>query len=383
LWESKQSHNNKGIIMLTAQAVIDINALQYNYQFLNKKCPTAKAVAVIKANAYGHGAVKFAKALPQADAFAVSRLPEAVELRRAGISQPILLLEGCFCPEELKCAADMAFSIMIHNQRQLQELEQTNLSRPLQVWLKVDTGMHRLGIQPEQVEQFYQRLNASANVEGEIAFASHFNCADELNSDATSKQIAIFEQATKAYPGPKSLSNSAGTLHWPDAHYDYLRPGIALYGIAPRVDSTGTAEGLRPVMTLKSKLISVRKHKAGDAVGYGEKWTASQDTYIGVVAMGYGDGYPRTAPSGTPVLVNGKRVAIVGTVSMDMITLDLGPDAMDQVGDEVIFWGDGLPVEEVALHIGTIAYELVIKLTDRVKKSYINADSDLLLAKAG
>jgi alanine racemase len=359
--------------MLTAQAVIDIDALQYNYQFLQSKCPTAKAIAVIKANAYGHGAVKFAKALPHADAFAVSRLPEAVELRKAGITQPILLLEGCFCLEELQSAAEMGFDTMIHNQRQLEELEQTDLSKPLQVWLKIDTGMHRLGIVPEQVDAYYQRLKASANVKGEIGFASHFNCADELNSDATSKQIAIFEQATKAYPGPKSLSNSAGTLHWPDAYYDYLRPGIALYGIAPRVDSTGKAEGLRPVMTLKSKLISVRKHKQGEAVGYGQKWTASQDTYIGVVAMGYGDGYPRTAPSGTPVMVNGRRVPIVGTVSMDMITVDLGPDAMDQVGDEAIFWGDELPVEEVALHIGTIAYELVIKLTDRVEKSYISS----------
>jgi alanine racemase len=378
-----KSHNDIGIIMLTAQAVIDIDALQYNYQFLQKKCPTAKAIAVIKANAYGHGAVKFAKALAQADAFAVSRLPEAVELRKAGITQPILLLEGCFCPAELQCAAEMEFDTMIHNPRQLAELEQTELSKPLQVWLKIDTGMHRLGVLPEQVAEYYQRLKASANVKGEIGFASHFNCADELDSDITSKQIAVFEQATKAYPGPKSLSNSAGTLHWPAAHYDYLRPGIALYGIAPRVGSCGKEEGLRPVMALKSKLIAVRKHKAGEAVGYGQNWTASRDTCIGVVAMGYGDGYPRTAPSGTPVLVNGRRVPIVGNVSMDMITVDLGPDAQDQVGDEVFFWGKDLAVEEVARHVGTIAYELVIKLTDRVKKTYLGADAGLLQKKVG
>jgi len=164
-------------------------------------------------------------------------------------------------------------------------------------------------------------------------------------------------------------------LHWPDAHYDWMRPGIALYGIAPRVESTGKAEGLRPVMTLKSKLISVRKHKKGEAVGYGKNWTASQDTCIGVVAMGYGDGYPRTAQNGTPVLINGRRASLVGNVSMDMITVDLGPDASDQVGDEVIFWGEDLPVEEVALHMGTLAYELVIKLTPRVKKSYIGSEA--------
>lgn len=358
--------------MLTAQAIIDLDALQHNYQFIQTKCPSAKVIAVIKANAYGHGAVQFAKALPQADAFAVSRLPEAVELREAGISQPILLLEGCFCPDELQCASELEFYTMIHNQRQLEELEQASLSKPLQVWLKIDTGMHRLGISPEQVDEYYHRLKGSDNVRDEIGFASHFNCADELESGATVKQIERFEQATHTYPGSKSLSNSAGILHWPDAHYDYLRPGIALYGIAPRVESSGKEEGLRPVMTLKSKLISVREHKQGEAVGYGQNWVASRHTRIGVVAMGYGDGYPRTAPSGTPVLVNGRRVAIVGNISMDMITVDLGADAEDQVGDEVIFWGQALPVEEVARHIGTLAYELVIKLTERVKKNYIS-----------
>ncbi|MGB5444479.1 MAG: alanine racemase [Psychromonas sp.] len=357
--------------MLTAEAVIDIAALRHNYQFIQGKCPTAKIAAVLKANAYGHGAVRFAKALPQADAFAVSRLQEAVELREAGIEQPILLLEGCFCPDELHCASALNIHTMIHNQRQLQELEQADLSKPVQVWLKIDTGMHRLGVLPEQVDDYYRRIKASANAKNEIRFASHFNCADELESSATSEQIACFEKATQAYCGGKSLSNSAAILHWPDAYYDWLRPGIALYGIAPRVDSCGRDEGLRAVMTLKSKLISVREHKQGDALGYGKSWVAPRDTRIGVVAMGYGDGYPRTAPSGTPVLVNGRRASIVGTVSMDMITVDLGPDSKDQVGDEVIFWGDALPVEEIARHIGTIAYELIIKLTARVKKSYI------------
>lgn len=359
--------------MLTAEAIIDIDALQHNYRFIQAKCGTAKVIAVLKANAYGHGALQFAKALPQADAFAVSRLQEAVELREAGILQPILLLEGCFCSEELQSAAALNLHTMIHNQTQLQELERANLSKPIAVWLKIDTGMHRLGILPEQLDDYYQRIKSSANAADEIGFASHFNCADDLHSDATIQQITLFEQATQSYCGPKSLSNSAGILHWPNAHYDYLRPGIALYGIAPRVESCGQEEGLRPVMTLKSKLISIREHKQGEAVGYGKKWVASRDTRIGVVAMGYGDGYPRTAPSGTPVLVNGRRVTIVGTISMDMITVDLGPDSCDQVGDEVIFWGPGLAVEEVARHVGTIAYELVIKLTTRVKKSFIGS----------
>jgi len=357
--------------MLTAEAIIDIAALQHNFKFLSGKCPSAKMAVVIKGNAYGHGAVEFAQALPQADAFAVSRLPEAIELRDAGIKQPILLLEGCFCLEELKLASALGLHTMIHNKQQLQELESASLDKPVQVWLKIDTGMHRLGFSPELLNVYYERVKASTNSLNEIGLASHFYNADELQSDATEQQIQCFDKATKNYSGPKSLSNSAGTLYWPSAHYDWLRPGIALYGIVPRVESTGIKEGLHPVMTLKSKLISVREHKKGEAIGYGHNWTASQDTCIGVVAMGYGDGYPRTAPNGTPVLINGRKAIIVGNVSMDMITVDLGPNALDAVGDEVVFWGKGLPVEEVALHIGTLAYELVIKLTKRVKKTYI------------
>ena len=357
--------------MLTAEAIIDINALRHNFQLLQNRCPSAKMIAVIKANAYGHGAVKFAKALPQADAFAVSRIPEAIELRNAGIKQPILLLEGCFCPEELKSASELGFHCMIHNEQQLLELEQTQSDSPVRAWLKIDTGMHRLGIYPELVDAYYKRIKASINAHDEIGFASHFYSADELENQATVEQIKCFENVTNGYDAPRSLSNSAGILHWPDAHYDWLRPGIALYGIEPRVESNGE-EGLHPVMTLKSKLISVREHKKGEAVGYGHHWVASEDTYIGVVAMGYGDGYPKTAPSGTPVLVNGRKVGIAGNVSMDMITIDLGPNAQEKVGDEVIFWGAGLTTEEVARHIGTIAYELVIKLTARVKKTYIN-----------
>lgn len=358
--------------MITAEAVIDLDALQYNYRFIKSKCPRGKIVAVIKANAYGHGALNSAAALPQADAFAVSRLQEAVELREAGIMQPILLLEGCFCEQELQQAAELDLHTMIHNHAQLHALENTRLSKPIQVWLKIDTGMHRLGLLPEQVDGYYQRIETCVNAKPEIGFASHFNCADELGKESTQQQINCFEKVTRQYSGPKSLSNSAGVLYWPDAHYDWLRPGIALYGISPRCDSCGADEGLHPVMTLKSKLISVREHKKGQAIGYGQNWTSPRDTRIGVVAMGYGDGYPRTAPSGTPVLVNGRRVVIVGNISMDMLTVDLGPGANEQVGDQVIFWGPGLPVEEIARHVGTIAYELVIKLTSRVKKSYLN-----------
>jgi alanine racemase len=358
-------------VMQTAEAVIDLGAIRHNYHFLKSRRPGCKAVAVIKANAYGHNAIKVAQTLPDADGFAVSRLPEAVALRDAGIEQPIILLEGCFCADELVQAAKLGIQTLIHSEVQLSELEQAHLVRPIQCWIKVDTGMHRLGFAPGSVDAVHQRLTESPNARDEIGFVSHFSCADELDSAVTAAQTQCFEQATQAYSGPKSLSNSAGILHWPEAAYDWIRPGIALYGVAPRAESCGAEEGLIPVMTLKTRVIAVRQHKAGDPIGYGQTWTAPQDTTIGVIAMGYGDGYPRMAPSGTPVLVNGRRVPLVGRVSMDMITVDLGPDASDQVGDSVELFGPGLPVEEVSRHIGTLGYELVIKLTSRVIKTYI------------
>lgn len=356
--------------MRTAFAAIDLNAIRHNFQTLKAKAPNSRLVAVIKANAYGHGALQVAKALPDADAFAVARIGEAVTLREGGVKQPILLLEGCFSPGELVCAAEHDFHTVVHNEEQITQLEQADLCRPLTVWIKVDTGMHRLGITPKLVEHSYKRLSECASVADPIGFVSHYSCADELDRETTQAQIDCFESAVSHYPGPKSLSNSAGVLHWPQGHYDWIRPGIALYGVAPRAESCGIEEGLKPVMTLQSTLIAVRSHKAGEPVGYGENWVAEQDTTIGVVAMGYGDGYPRMAPNGTPVIVNGRRVPLVGRVSMDMLTVDLGPNAKDQVGDPVELFGANLPVEEVSRHIGTLGYELVIKLTERVEKVY-------------
>ncbi len=357
--------------MITAEAVIDLKALQHNYQFIKNKSHADKVIAVIKGDAYGHGAVEAAKALEQADMFAVSRIEEAIWLREAGIPQPILLLEGCFCAEDLQIAASEGFQTIIHHPEQLQDIENTVLDKPIKVWLKLDTGMHRLGVHPEEVAEYVTRLQACEHVDGEPGFASHFSCADDLSSSTTQCQLDRFLTMTAPYAGEKTLANSAGALYWPESHFDYVRAGIALYGISPDEDKTGTELGLKPVMTLKSKLIAVREHKAGNPVGYGEIWTAEEDTRIGVIAMGYGDGYPRLAPEGTPVWVNGRIVPIVGRVSMDMLTVNLGVDAEDKIGDDVEFWGNHLPVEQVAKQVRTIPYELVIKLTKRVGKSYL------------
>lgn len=357
--------------MITAEAVINLQALSDNYDLLKSKCGNKSVVAVIKGDAYGHNAIKAAQSLPQADMFAVSRIEEAQELRSAGIIQPILLLEGCFCQQDLTIAAEHNFQTTIHCKEQLDDLKQAKLTQPMSVWLKLDTGMHRLGVQPCELEDYVTQIEATEKLSGPVGFMSHFSCADDFSSSTTQKQIELFLKQTAAYPGPKTLANSAGILYWSDSHLDYMRAGISLYGISPNEDEVGTQHGLRSAMTLNSRLIAVRKHKANQPVGYGETWTSNEDTYIGVVAMGYGDGYPRTAPAGTPVYVNGRIVPISGRVSMDMITINLGPDATDKVGDTVEFWGENLPVERVAKHIGTIPYELVIKLTKRVHRTYI------------
>lgn len=359
--------------MITAQAHIDLNALQHNYRRLKALSGSQQVVAVIKGDAYGHGAVQLASALPDADRFAVSRLEEAEELRLAGITQPILLLEGCFCADDLKRAAELKLDTTIHCEEQLHDLETSTLAHPIHVWLKVDTGMHRLGVQPFQVPEYVSRIERTHKLSEKLGFISHFSCADDINHPTTQRQLACFNQATAQYDGPKTIANSAGILFWPESQFDVARAGIALFGISPSAEHTGRDHALVPVMTLNTRLIAVRKHQASRPVGYGETWHAQQDTHIGVIAMGYGDGYPRSAPSGTPVFVNGRLVPIVGRVSMDMITVDLGPDATDQVGDVVEMWGKNLPIETIANHVGTIPYELTIKLTPRVHRHYHQA----------
>lgn len=355
-----------------AVARINLDAVRHNLAVAKRLAPQAKAIAVVKANAYGHGALSVAAALPEADMFAVARFEEAQKLRAGGIRHPILLLEGFFNRSQLEQAAVQNFHICIHHLAQLEMLEQTVLAAPVTVWVKLDSGMHRVGFNPEQAEGVFARLARLPQVNQPVNAMTHFARADEPEQKAvTQAQISQFKQLTQGRVKATALCNSAGVLAFPEAHCDYIRPGIMLYGITPFGDQQGTDFDLRPAMTFTSSLIAIREHKAGEPVGYAGSWISPRDTRIGVIAVGYGDGYPRTAPAGTPVLINGRRVPLAGRVSMDMATVDLGPDATDRVGDEVILWGEGLAAEEVARHVGTIAYELVTRMTARPHLQYI------------
>lgn len=362
----------------TATALIDGEALLHNYQVIKDKVPNSKVLAVLKANAYGHGLTHIAGVLSgirgidnqriTADSFGVARIEEALELRAAGVKQAIVLLEGFFSADDIPIVADNHFEIVIHNEQQLNALLKAELKQPLTVWLKIDTGMHRLGIQPKQFSFFYQQLNDSINVAEDIILMSHLACADDIQDDSTVQQLTCFNTLTNHLLNAKSLANSAAICAWPQTHFDWVRPGVMLYGISPTQHQSAVELNLQPVMTLQSSIIAIRYIHQGDTIGYGNTWVSDNDTFIAVVAIGYGDGYPRHAVSGTPVLVNGRRVSLVGRVSMDMIMIDLGQQATDHIGDVVTLWGKGLPIEEVAQCASTIAYELICNITSRVKK---------------
>lgn len=353
-------------IMNTVTASIDLDALQHNFAVVRRHAPHSKIIAVLKANAYGHGLLPVAHALARADAYAVARVEEALVLRANGFTKPILVLGGFFSAEALPLLATHDLQTTIHTREQLALLEQAHLPAPIKVWLKLDTGMNRLGLRAEELPAFIERLTRCKNVVQPFNLMTHFSQSDEQDGPATQLQIAEFNRLTAHLPGERAMANSAGILAWPDSRSDWIRPGIMLYGASPFGGQLASDHDLRPVMTLKSQLIATRACKQGENVGYGGHWVAHHDTTLGVIAVGYGDGYPRMAPEGTPVLVNGRRVPIVGRVSMDMITVDLGPGAHDKSGDEVTLWGEGLPVEQVAEKIGTIPYELLTRLTARV-----------------
>ncbi len=359
----------------TATAFIDRQALINNFHVIKALAPQAKILAVLKANAYGHGLERIAKTLighdEQADAFGVARIDEALALRAAGVVKPIVLLEGFFDPDDLPILAVNNFQTIIHNHEQLAAITNPDLviEKPLKVWLKIDTGMHRLGINPDDFDHYYQQLTQSNNVQDDLILMSHMACADEKDNLATTKQIALFEHITKKHTEQRSMANSAGCYAWPQSHYQWLRPGLMLYGVSPMMSPEYSAKhiGIEPVMTLQSSLIAIRTIPSGEAVGYGGAWVSEQETTIGVIAIGYGDGYPRHANNGTPVLINGRKVPLVGRVAMDMITVDLGKNPQDNIGDIATLWGKGLPVEEIAEHAETIPYELLCNITRRVQ----------------
>lgn len=361
-----------------AYAEIDIAALKHNLSLVRKHAPQSKIISVVKANAYGHGAVNVAKALDaDTDMMTVSCIEEAAALRKFGIKADILLLEGVFEAQELAECVRLKLDLVVHNSEQVEQLSNCKIDQTFNVWLKVDTGMHRLGILPEETQFFYKKLQNCSCV-STIRLMTHFSSADLLEHPINSIQIQRFSEQLREFERAdiiveSSMANSAGILAWPQSHYDWVRPGIMLYGISPFAFQHEHAKALQAVMTLKSKVIAVREIAEGEIVGYGATWKANKPSRIATIAIGYGDGYPRNAKSGTPVLVNGQRAKLAGRVSMDLIGVDITDLDKVCVGDEVELWGKQLSVNEVANWADTIGYELVTRMPARVPRIYKNS----------
>lgn len=361
--------------MSAVNAVISRRAVVHNFKKIKSLAPKSKVISVLKANAYGHGLLEMASILIESDIFGVARLEEAIALRAGDVDKQILLMEGFFNLTDIASLRRHNLQTVIHSFDQIKNLEQfsqSNLltSLPLKVWLKIDTGMNRLGVAPSQFNEALARLKAIDYVDNDINFMTHFSCADDLTNDFTAKQISQFNQLIDGQSGELTLANSAGILAWPESHADWVRPGLLLYGCSPMGDRTGSQDGFIPAMTLSTSVIAIKPLLNGESVGYGAHWKAQKNTQLGIIAIGYGDGYPRHAKAGTPVLINGKRYPIVGRVSMDMVTVDLGNDHQVVCGDQAIMWGNELPVEEIAQWSDTICYELILQLTSRVNITF-------------
>ncbi|HLQ85521.1 MAG TPA: alanine racemase [Salinisphaeraceae bacterium] len=354
---------------MRAVASIDTAALTHNLARVRALAPGRRVYAAVKADAYGHGALRAAPALAAADGFAVATLDEAMQLRWAGVEQPIMLLSQPLDEAGLQHAGEHGFEPVLFHAEQLAVVGAYH-GPALRVWALLDSGMHRLGFAPAQVPQVVAALAHNPHVDC-AGWMTHLACADDPDDAMTRRQIAVFEQAVADLPGVRSIANSAGVVAWPDTHADVVRPGIMLYGSSPLLTQSAAALGLRPAMHLTAPLISRNHIAAGEPIGYGATWLTPEAMDVGIVGIGYGDGYPRHAPSGTPVLLDNQRVALIGRVSMDMLAVDLRNAPDTRLGARATLWGPGLPAEEVAAWVGTIPYELYCQLTPRVAFEYI------------
>lgn len=353
-------------------AQIDLAAIRHNLSVVKKLATASQIVCVVKADAYGHGLSRVCQTLDQADVLAVATTGEGFSCREQGWKGRLLLLEGPSNAQELEEACALGGEMVVHHESQLQLLFQQGRQPPAALWLKIDSGMHRLGFPPHEAAEVYGKLRRIAD-RHPIILMSHFACADDRSSSMTERQIQVFDAAVAGLTGPVSLANSAAILNYPQSHRDYVRPGIMLYGVSPCADWTAAEIGLQAAMTLTCELIAINLVNRGESIGYGAAYSCPQDMLVGVAAIGYGDGYPRHAQNGTPVLINGRRSSLVGRVSMDMITVDLGPVPDAHVGDTVTLWGKGLPLEEVAEWANAIPYELICGVTARVRPEVVNA----------
>lgn len=348
-------------------ATIHLGALRENLRHLRELAPGASVMAIVKADGYGHGLERVARALEGADAFGVACIADGQRLRAAGVSQRIVVLSGIDDAADVAEMRRLHLESVVHHPIQLDWLESDHAAPPLRVWLKLDSGMHRLGFPLADAAAAYARLRSFASVDDEIHLMTHFANSDVFDDPQTALQVDRFEAVLDGLPGPRSLSNSAAVLGWPQARGEWIRPGGLLYGISAIEGRSGGDLGFQPAMTLSSKLVAINQVAAGQAIGYAGAYICPTATSIGVVSIGYGDGYPRSATTGTPVLINGRRARLVGRVSMDLITVDLSQHPEARIGDPVVLWGRGLPVEEVARHADTIGYELVCGMTRRVR----------------
>lgn len=365
--------------LLSIQATINLNALRHNLQQARQRCPEAKLIAVIKADAYGHGMPEVARALDSADALAVARLDEALLLRESGISSRLLVMGGVFAGQgdsgvSLLACSTAAIDIVIHSLEQVEALMAAELPQAVCVWLKYDSGMHRLGLDDADLQQAYHLLHSAPQVT-ELVLMTHFSSADASDDKTTVEQQQRFAKALESLAGQqltRSSCNSAAIIKGLAQPGEWLRPGIMLYGANPLSAAIlqDFAVDLIPAMTLSSNVIAVRNVAVGETVGYNGLWRAARPSIVATVAAGYGDGYPRHAPNGTPVLVNGRRATLAGRVSMDMISVDVSDCGPVSIGDPVTLWGEGLPAEEIAEAAQTISYELFTGVTKRVPRIY-------------
>jgi alanine racemase len=348
------------------RAVIDTHALRHNLKAIRARAGSARVMAVVKANAYGHGLVPTALALAGADAFAVARLEEGLALRAAGVTAPVVVLEGVFTAAQLREAANRGLDLVVHHALQIELLEHFGAAQRLVLWVKIDTGMNRLGFTPAQFAAALARLRALTPAPREIRLMTHLASANERDDRMTQAQLERFRAAIQGLHWPTSISNSAGLFGTLPIECGWVRPGLTLYGASPFADCPAADLGLKPVMTLASSVIAVRQVSCGETVGYGGAWVAPRDSAIAIVAAGYGDGVHRSLAAGTPVLIDGQRAPLAGRVSMDMMAVDVSALNGVRVGTPVVLWGEGLPVEEIAGHAGTVAYELLCSVSQRV-----------------
>lgn len=347
------------------------NALMHNISYLRRLAPNSKLLAVVKANAYGHGVCDLIPELHCADAVGVCCLEEALSLQQSGFSKPILILEGFFDQSELSLIDVSRFWTVIRDWTQLKLLQRHSFKNQLHYWLKFNTGMNRLGFKPDDYTDILSLISDNSLIPQPAVMMTHFACADLFDHDFTKKQIGIFLEMLGQHSYSLSMANSAAILKWPESHGQWIRPGLALYGVSPFLQTTGLDIGLQPVMSLKSEIIAIQSCEKGDIIGYGATYRCEKPMKIGVVAMGYADGYPQQAQNGTPVMVQGRQTYIVGRVSMDMITIDLTDFSDINIGESVTLWGDELPIEQIALNAKTSPYELMCRINNRVQRRII------------